>query len=137
MVNKVIPVVGALIIKNKKIFIAQRKSEGVNYQKWEFPGGKIEPGESEPEALVREIKEELAWQISVGEKLMTSSVNDDNRTITLTVYYAKLVDEEKQPTLLDHLDFKWVTAQELNDFDFPLADIPIVRNIISKELPSF
>jgi 8-oxo-dGTP diphosphatase len=92
--------------------------------KWEFPGGKVEAGESPRAALAREIFEELGVIIRVGELLGSGTANVGTRVVRLDVYEATMVSGTI--TLREHSEVRWATADELHDFDWAEADVPSV-----------
>lgn len=120
-------VVAAIIKEKDQLLIAQRPSKDPLAGKWEFPGGKLEPGETPEECLVREIREELQVEVEIG------SFYDDNvyafkdQAIHLLFYWAEIMNGEV--TLVVHDDVKWITIKELARFDFAPADIPIVKRL--------
>lgn len=128
--KKSLEVVAAIIIKNNKIFAAQRKDEGELAKKWEFPGGKIENNETKEEALKRELKEEMDIDVVVLDYFLTVKHEYKTFNITLHSYICKL-DSEKI-NLNEHIDSKWLSNDELFNVDWALADIPIVKKL--KEL---
>jgi 8-oxo-dGTP diphosphatase len=116
MVNQI--VVAAAIIAEGKVLIAQRVRPPELAGRWELPGGKVATGETEPEALARELVEELDVEVEIGERL-----GDDVElaaTMTLRAYAATLVRGEPQPH--DHAALRWVSASELHDVDWVPAD---------------
>jgi 8-oxo-dGTP diphosphatase len=116
MVNQI--VVAAAIIAERKVLIAQRVRPPELAGRWELPGGKVAAEETEPEALARELAEELGVEVEIGERL-----GDDvelNPTMTLRAYAATLVRGEPQPN--DHSALRWVSAAELHDVDWVPAD---------------
>jgi 8-oxo-dGTP diphosphatase len=98
---------------------------------WEFPGGKVEPRESPERALAREIREELALEIEVGECLGRSEVRQDGRTLVLDVYAARAAGG-REPFLREHSEVRWVGAGELPGLDWPLADVPILPAVAAR-----
>lgn len=120
--------VTAAIIENKdKILIAKRK-QGVHLEgKWEFPGGKIEPGETPEEGLARELAEEFGITAKISDFLAESNFDYGDRQIKLLGYKAKYVSGEFK--LNAHDEIKWVGPQELKNHDFAAADIPLVEKL--------
>ncbi|WP_308572169.1 (deoxy)nucleoside triphosphate pyrophosphohydrolase [uncultured Corynebacterium sp.] len=124
-----IRVVGAVFHDGER-FLACRKKPGKPLEgHWEFPGGKIEPGETPEQALAREIREELNLIAEVGQKVTTTTYEYDFATIELTTFYCTLVDGDLR--LTDHDDTKWVTAAEAAHLEWAPADIPAVEAIAS------
>ena len=122
---KNIEVVAAIIInKNNEIFCARRKDEGELALKWEFPGGKIEKGESHQEALIREIKEELSTDIKVTNFIMTVKHQYESFHLTMHAYLADVINGDL--ILNEHTGFKWLKKEQLNSLDWAEADLPIV-----------
>ena len=113
-------VVCAVIAKDDKIFCCQRGPKGECAFKWELPGGKIEPGETKEEALVREIKEELNSNINI-EKFITT-VNHEYNTFSLTMHVYLCSLKESDPILLEHKSSKWCDKDKLKELDFAEAD---------------
>jgi len=95
---------------------------------WEFPGGKVEPGEDEVSALSREIREELLCEVEVGEKITTTSHPYDFGTVCLATYYCTLIDGE--PALTEHSAELWVEPAQLPGLAWAPADIPAVNVIV-------
>lgn len=131
---KTIKVVAAVVTKDGKYLCMQRcrSRESYNSERWEFPGGKVEKEESDHEALIREIKEELDWNIYVGRKIATITHSYSDLTIELTAYWCKGGDEEF--TMLEHLDAKWLAADELNSLKWTDADKKIVARILQDSI---
>ena len=122
-----IRVVGAVFHDGER-FLACRKKPGKPLEgHWEFPGGKIEPGETPEQALAREIREELNLIAEVGQKVTTTTYEYDFATIELTTFYCTLVDGDLR--LTDHDDTKWVTSTEAAHLTWAPADIPAVEAI--------
>ncbi|GAB3253952.1 (deoxy)nucleoside triphosphate pyrophosphohydrolase [Nocardioides dilutus] len=122
-----IEVVGAVIVKDGKVLCAQRGDEGNLPFKWEFPGGKIEPGESPREALQREIDEELKCLVAVGEQVESTTHDYDFATITLTTFYCTLL--EGDPQLTEHAQVRWSSPEAIAELDWAPADIPAITRI--------
>lgn len=123
--KKQINVVGAVIRRDGKILCAQRGLGGSLPGMWEFPGGKIETGETPREALQREIVEELQCQVSVGELVTTTSHDYDFGLVILTTFYCELV--EGTPILSEHEAVSWLLPSELHTLVWAPADVPAVE----------
>lgn len=131
MTKKTIRVVGAVIEDDANNILCAQRPEGKNLAlKWEFPGGKIEPGETPIEALKRELIEEMVLTISIGEKITTTVYEYDFGIVELTTYYAKILEGEIQ--LLEHVQMKWVQPDEIEKLDWAPADIPAIEIIKQK-----
>ncbi|MGF0361684.1 (deoxy)nucleoside triphosphate pyrophosphohydrolase [Priestia megaterium] len=116
------------MIKDKdQILIAQRHSKDPLAGKWEFPGGKLEPGETPEECLVREIREELQLDVEIVAFYDDSVYGSKAQAIHLLFYWAEIINGEVTPIV--HDDVKWITIKELARFDFAPADIPIVKRL--------
>lgn len=128
MMEKVIKVVGAILIEEGKILIAQRVPGRSLENMWEFPGGKIEMHETPREALIREIIEELKIQVQVEEEVFECTrYAYDFGTVELTTYRCQLI--AGTPMLMEHTAIDWVTPEELDQFVFAPADIPAVEKL--------
>lgn len=120
-------VVAGAIVKDKKVFAAQRGDHGETRFKWEFPGGKIEPHETPEEALAREFREELKIEVKVHE-LITSIVDEyPTQILHIDTYRCELLSGE--PTLTEHLAMAWSNKDELDKLDFSKADAPTLAKI--------
>jgi 8-oxo-dGTP diphosphatase len=117
-------VVGAAIIEGDRVLACERANPPEVAGKWEFPGGKVEAGESEIAALVRECAEELAVRVEVGDRV-GEDVPLGRRPTVLRVYLARLVDGD-QPQRLEHAQLRWLAADELDSVPWLPADAPIV-----------
>jgi 8-oxo-dGTP diphosphatase len=125
----IIKVTCAIIENESRILVVQRSSTMSLPLKWEFPGGKIEYGESAEECIVREIKEELNIDIDVSNKLNSSVFDYPNFSIELIPFVAKQVGG--QIRLSEHAEFKYLAKDELMNLDWADADIPIVKEYLS------
>src|SRR5436190_17133803 len=113
-------VVAAIIRRNGRILITQRPDNVHLARMWEFPGGKVEPGESFEAALVREIREELGIAISVGKEFFRIDHDYPAKSVRLHFFNCTILEGEPQP--LDVADLRWVEPRELDHFQFPPAD---------------
>lgn len=124
-----VEVVAALIWDKDKFLICQRPANKARPLMWEFVGGKVEPNETKEEALIRECKEELAITLSVKEEFMDVTYEYPDITIHLTVFHAKIV--EGIPQKLEHQDIRWITVDEIKEYEFCPADVEIVKRLVS------
>ena len=127
-----ITVVAALIKKDEKVLIAKRATGDENtLGKWEFPGGKVEPNESEECAIEREIKEEFEMDIKAKKFIINNVCEYPNRTIDLRLYECEYVSGEFK--LHDHFEYAWVNIENLLDYDLAKADIPLANELIKNK----
>jgi len=124
---KQIEVVAAVILAGKTVFCAQRNGKGEVAFKWEFPGGKVEAGETHKDALMREIEEELGASIDVESFFMT--VRHQYVTFHLTMHCYKATLKSASIRLNEHLDSRWLNANELFEMDWAPADLPVVEKV--------
>lgn len=124
-----INVVGAVIEREGLILCAQRGPNGSLPGLWEFPGGKIETGETPQEALRREIDEELLCDVEVGDVITTTLHEYDFGVVSLTTLWAELVGGE--PQLTEHAGVKWLAPADLKSVEWAPADVPAVEIIQS------
>ncbi|QDP94889.1 (deoxy)nucleoside triphosphate pyrophosphohydrolase [Microlunatus elymi] len=128
--EKLINVVGAVIVRDGQVLCAQRGSEGELSGRWEFPGGKIEPSESARAALRREIREELDCEVQVGEKIISTTHEYDFGLVTLTTYYCSLITGI--PKLTEHAELRWLPRSRLTGLHWAPADLPTVKLIMNR-----
>jgi 8-oxo-dGTP diphosphatase len=118
-------IVGAAIIVNGRVLGCARSDPPEVAGMWEFPGGKVEPGESDIEALVRECEEELGVRVTVGERIGQDVLLAHGRAV-LRVYAARLVGDA-QPQALEHAELRWLGPDELDSVAWLPADAPMVK----------
>lgn len=121
-------VVAAIIVKDDKVFCCQRGPYGECGLKWEFPGGKIEAGETKEEALIREIKEELKSTISVDSFVATVDHIYNTFSITMHVYECNLIEGKLE--LSEHVNSKWLKIKDIYNVDWAEADQMIVTRYL-------
>lgn len=130
MNKKPIQVTAAVIIREQKILIARRKKGQHMGLKWEFPGGKIKPGENPEDCLTRELHEEFSIETRIREFFLRSVHHYEKKSIELISF---LVDYETgEFKLHDHEEIRWVSRDELKDYDFAAADLPIVEKLSAR-----
>ena len=120
-------VVAALIRDNDKFMICRRPAHKARGLLWEFVGGKVEPGETKEQALIRECREELAVTVSVGDIFMDVIHEYPDLTVHLTLFNAVIA--EGIPQKLEHSDIQWITPAEIHDYEFCPADVEILKEI--------
>lgn len=123
---KTIHVVAAIIKDGNKIFATQR-GYGEFKGGWEFPGGKVEPGESNEQALIREIKEELDTTIQVGSYFDTVEYDYPTFHLSMDCYICNIVSGKL--SLLEHLQSKWLTKDELYSVNWLQADLGLIEKL--------
>lgn len=128
---KHIEVVAAIIVFKNKILCVQRNENKLSYisKKYEFPGGKMESGETKKETIKREIIEELKMDIEVGDEFLT--VTHQYPDFILTMHSFLCTCEDSNITLTEHINFKWLDKNDLKELDWAAADIPIVNKLVS------
>ena len=126
-------VVAALIWDGDRFLICQRPKKKARGLLWEYVGGKVEPGETKQEALIRECREELDVTITVGDVFMDVVHEYPDITVHLTLFHASIA--EGTIRLLEHNAIVWITPAEIPDYDFCPADEDINKQIIKGKLP--
>lgn len=121
-------VVAALIWDGGRFMACQRPAHKARGLLWEFVGGKVEPGETKAEALIRECREELAVRIAPGDVFMEVVHEYPDLTVRLTLFHATIV--EGVPQKLEHVDIRWITPQQIPELDFCPADEEILKQIM-------
>ncbi len=125
MEQKITEVVAALIVKDHRFLICQRPAHKARGLLWEFVGGKVEPGETLPQALIRECLEELGIRVTPQEIFMQLVHIYPDITVRLTLFWAQTQDT---PQRLEHNDLRWISVDEIDHFSFCPAD----RDILAK-----
>ena len=123
-----VEVVAALIWQGNEILICQRPAHKARGLLWEFVGGKVEPGETKEQALIRECKEELNVILSVGDVFMDVTHEYPDLTVHLTLFNATIAQGE--PQKLEHNDIQWITPSEIQKYEFCPADEEILETIM-------
>ena len=127
---KITEVVAALIWNGDKFMICQRPAHKARGLLWEFVGGKVEPGETKEQALIRECREELAVMLSVGDVFMDVVHKYPDSTVHLTLLNATIAEGE--PQKLEHNAISWITPSEIPNYDFCPADEEILERLLKQ-----
>ena len=120
-------VVAALIWDDKRFLACQRPAHKARGLLWEFVGGKVEPGETKEQALIRECQEELAVTVAVQDVFMEVDHVYPDLTVHLTLFNASIV--EGIPQKIEHNDLRWITVEEIDQYEFCPADEEILRRL--------
>ena len=127
----VVEVVAAVIERGGLILIGQRKPRGRHALKWEFPGGKVEPGEEPREALVRELREELGIDAHIGDAIQRYDFSYSAGGITRLIFFT-VTEFAGEPENLDFAQIAWVERHRLPEYDFLEGDVEFVRALAAK-----
>lgn len=124
--------IACIYYKNKKIFIAKRQNVGQMGGKWEFPGGKIEAGESFEQAIKREMQEEFNVQVKVLQKITSSTFIHNEKECTLDAFAVEFEHDgiEKPFDLTEHSEYKWVKPEIIKQLDFVDSDMKLYPEIL-------
>ena len=122
----------AIIILQNKILITQRNNYSDHPLKWEFPGGKLNPGETREECIVREIREEIEIEIEIRESMISVQHDYGLKQIELIPFICHIKKGEIK--LNEHNDFKWISISNLNKTDFAEADSKLIQLKANKEI---
>lgn len=120
-------VVDALIWDGNKFMACQRPAHKARGLQWEFVGGKVEPGETKEQALIRECREELGVTVSVGEVFLDVVHEYPDLTVHLTLFHAAIT--QGTPQRLEHQDIRWITVEEIDQYEFCPADEEILNRL--------
>ena len=122
-------VAAGVLIEEGRVLLTQRKRGAHLEGAWEFPGGKVEPGEDPRDALVRELKEEIDIDIEAQEIVDVTFHRYPRKAILLLFFEARRLPGSPDPRALDVADFRWATLADLRDTDFPPADIAVLAKV--------
>ena len=125
-----VEVVAALVWNGDRFMICQRPANKARALLWEFVGGKVEPGETHEQALIRECQEELAITLSVGDLFMEVIHEYPETTVRLSLFNATIT--EGVPQKLEHNDIQWISVSEIPNYQFCPADVEILEKLIAK-----
>jgi len=126
----IVEVVAAVIERAGLILIGQRKPRGRHGLKWEFPGGKVEPGEESRDALVRELREELGIEARIGDEIERYDFSYSAGHVTRLIFF-RVTEFSGEPANLDFAQIAWVERNRLPEYDFVEGDIEFVRRLAS------
>jgi len=127
---KHISVVGAVIVQEGRVLCAQRGPQGTLAGLWEFPGGKIEAGETPEAALAREIREELDCEVEVGDLVTSTTHEYEFAVVTLATYWC--TPSSGEPRASEHSTLQWVEPAKLSHLDWAPADVPAVELVTQR-----
>lgn len=123
-----VPVVCALIERDGRLLLAQRPVDKHLPRKWEFPGGKVEPGEDSTAAIIREIREELGCEVEITRALPRFPFTYGMVIIEMIPYVCVLAAYSPEPHPHEHLALAWALPNELLSYDLAPADVPVIAS---------
>lgn len=132
--KRVRTVTAAVIERDGKVLVARRKPELVAGGLWEFPGGKLEAGETPERGLARELEEELGVQARIGERLCTVPFAGEIACFELVVFRTELLGDDLR--LTDHDQVRWLAPADMDEAEFSKPDRPVVRLLARREGPA-
>ena len=120
-----------IVIEDGRVLLSRRKAGGHLAGAWEFPGGKVEAGEDPRAALVRELREELGIEVTVGDIVECTFHHyaDAWKSVLLLFFAAARTPASRAPTAIDVAEVRWARRAELHDEEFPPADVAVLRNV--------
>jgi 8-oxo-dGTP diphosphatase len=124
-----IPVVCAILRRDDLILLAQRPEGKHLALKWEFPGGKVEPGEDPQAAMIRELREELGCEVEIMAGLPRSLHAYERGVVEMIPFVCRLTDTSAEPHPHEHVALEWVTMEALMTYDLAPADWPVVEEL--------
>lgn len=133
--NIALEVAAGVLVDNGHILIQKRPPHGLMANLWEFPGGKLQTGESPEQALAREFREELELEIRVLNKITVIKHSYTRFRVTLHVYWCALASPGQEPVLHAATDFRWTLPEELDQYPFPAADCKLIHMLSEKVSP--
>lgn len=133
MSQKELWVTAALIRHEGRMLIAQRQNSGRFANKWEFPGGKVDPGETPPQALRRELEEELGLRAEIGPLYSETVYIHEQGQIRQFTFWVDLPARPEPIQLTEHQAAVWITAAELPDYEFAGADCAVVERLLADQ----
>jgi mutator protein MutT len=128
-VSKIIDVAAGLVFHQGKLLITQRRPDDHLGGLWEFPGGKVEPGETFERCLVRELREELGIEVAVGDQVEDITHTYPEKTVRLRFFMCALISGTARP--IHCQDVGWVAREELRNYDFPAADSKLLQKLLA------
>lgn len=125
--------VACIAFENKKILIAHRNSSGQMADRWEFPGGKVEDGENETQAVVREMREEFGITVAVLQKITSGHFFHGGKERSLEVYLVKVPHDgiKQKYVLSEHTEYAWVVPEQIPEDNFVDSDLSVCGDVIS------
>jgi 8-oxo-dGTP diphosphatase len=122
-------VAAAVLVEDGRVLLTQRKKGTHLASAWEFPGGKVEPGEDPRDALVRELREEIGVEVAVGEPVEVTFHRYPEKSVLLLFFATRRLEGSPDPRPLDVADVRWAGPDELRDELFPPADVAILQKV--------
>ena len=137
MADKPLLVTAALLRHSRKILIAQRNNSGRFANKWEFPGGKIDPGETPQQCLQRELHEELGLETTIGPLFSDTLYFHDQGQIRQFTYWVDVVNPPVSVELSEHQAIAWISPDEIVNYEFAGADVAVAEKLFRDNPPIF